>query len=197
LKGTYSDVLIGTDLTNLKVAGKSDFSLKSDILLSLTEYSSLQSANSVVDKTIIGRNIYRTRTPDITTSWTKINKYLVSNNFYYDGNLNAGAIYYYSLTQVKNVNGSPVESGIGTTVKIKIPTSDSLNAQITGDFIVVPKNKSVTLYWKTGIFYQKEEVLRSVTKILTWFDAGDPRSLNIVLELTNLDKQVLTASAVA
>lgn len=190
-KGTYSDPVIGTQVNNPITAGKSEYSLKSDIVSSLTEYSRLQASNSVIDKTILGWNIFRTKTPDVTSSWIKVNKYLLANNFYFDSGLHPNEIYYYSLVTVKNINGKPVSGSIGSYSPITIPTTDTLNAVVSNDFIIVPKYKSVTLYWKIGVSYQNEEVLRSITNVLTWFDPGDPRSLNIYLSLTNLDRQTL------
>jgi hypothetical protein len=188
-QGTYSDSVIGTQVNNPVTAGKSEYSLKSDIVSSLTEYSRLQAANSAVDKTILGWNIYRTKTPTVTSSWVKVNRYLLANNFYFDSGLVPNDTYYYSLITVRNVNGKPVSGSIGSYSPITIPTSDTLNAVVSNDFIIVPKYKSVTLYWKVGISYQNEEVLRSVTNVITWFDPGDPRSLNIYLSLTNLNQQ--------
>ncbi len=191
LKGTYSDNVIGTQVNNPVTSGKSEYSLKSDIVTSLTEYSRLQSANSVIDKTIVGWDIYRTKTPDISSSWVKVNRYLLANNFYFDSGLHPNETYYYSLVTTKNVGGKPVSGSIGSYQAVTIPTTDTLNAVVSGDFIIIPKYKSVTLYWKIGVSYQAEEVLRSITNILTWYDPGDPRSVNIYLSLTNLNQQTL------
>jgi hypothetical protein len=194
LKGTYSDPLIGTQANNPVAAGKSEYSLKSDILSSLTEYSRLQASNSKIDTDILGWDIFRTKTPDIASSWAKVNKYLLANNFYYDSGLHPNETYYYSLVPVKNVNGKPASGSIGSYVPVTIPTSDTLNAVISDNFIIVPKYKSATLYWKVGVPYQSEEVLRSITNILTFYDPGDPRALSIYLSLTSLNSQNFTVS---
>lgn len=189
LKGSYSDGIIGTQVNNPVVAGKTEYSLKSDILTSLSEYSRLQAVNSQIDTSILGWNVFRTKTPDIASSWIKVNKYLLANNFFFDSGLHPNETYYYSLVTVTNINGKPVSSAIGAYSSVTIPTTDTLNAIISNDFIIIPKYKTVTLYWKIGIAYQTEEVLRSITNVLTWYDAGDPRALNIYLSLTNLDQQ--------
>lgn len=194
LKGTYSDNLIGTQANNPVTAGKSEYSLKADILSSLTEYSQLQASNSQINTDILGWDIFRTKTPDVSSSWVKVNKYLLANNFYFDSGLHPNETYYYSLVTVKNVNGKPVSGSIGSYQPVTIPTTDTLDAVISNDFIIVPKYKSVTLYWKVGVAYQSEEVLRSITNILTFYDPGDPRSLNIYLSLTNLNKSQLTVT---
>jgi hypothetical protein len=195
LKGSYSDPLIGTNANNPSIAGKSEYSLKSDILDSLTEYSRLQASNSQIDTDILGWDIFRTKTPDNADSWVKVNKYLLANNFYFDSGLHPNETYYYSLVTVKNINGTPVSGSIGSYTPVTIPTSDTLNAVISDDFIIVPKYKSVTLYWKVGTAYQAEEVLRSITNILTFYDPGDPRALNIYLSLTNLNSQTFNVTA--
>lgn len=186
-KETYSNKLIGTNLN--KPFTESENSLKNDIISSLAEYSKYQVANSKIDKNILGWNIFRTQTPDNQRTWKQINKSIVINNFYYDKNLNSNEVYYYSVVKVTNILGKPVNSAIGSYIPVLIPTSNTMDAIVSNSFIVIPKYGTVTLYWKKGIEYQSEEVLRSITKMLTWLTPGEPRNLNIYLQLTNLAKQ--------
>lgn len=189
LKGTYQNDLIGTDINNPVLARKNEHSLKTDIINSLSEYSKYQVENSKIETDILGWNIWRTQYPEDNDSWKKVNKYLIVNNFYYDEkDLNANEVYYYNVERIRNVNNRPVSDGLGTYLGVEIPVEDTLNAIVGNSFIVVPVYNAVTLYWKKGISYYREEMLRSVTKLTARFLPGEPRNLMIYAELTNLEK---------
>lgn len=193
-KGTYPNASIGTDINTFTVR-KNENSLKTDIIRSLTEYSKQQMAIANKTTDVIGWDVYRTQDPDVTTSWKKINKHLIINNFYYDNNLHTYETYFYSLTPVRR-SGQRLSTSttLGPQLTVSLPTSNTLNAIVGSDFIVVPSYKAVTLYWKKIIPYQAEEILRSMTKISVTYSNIDPRQLNIYLELTNLSRQFTNVS---
>lgn len=193
-KNTYSDPVIGTDLTNNR-ATRSDSTLRADIMNSLSEYSKLQVSNSTFDTSIIGWNLYRTTTPNVANSWAKINNYLLSNSSYFDGNLDTGIIYYYNLVQVTSLSTqAPTFTNLGTYTAVTIPESNTENAVIGTNLIIVPHYRSASLFWLKNIYYQKEEVLSNIEKLQTWFSAGEPREFNIYLQITNLLNQLSEVS---
>lgn len=193
-KGAYISSNIGTSV-NIISSKRSADSIRGEILTSLLEYSKYQDTLPKEKSNVIGWDIYRTQTPDIITSWKKVNKYTLGNNFYYDANLRVGNTYYYSVVNVSNIRGKPVSDNVGTGVEITIPNSDTLNAVITDEFAMVPKYKSVTLYWVKDVLIQDEERLRGLTNLLVWVPTGEPRQLSVYLQATNVKKEVATVSA--
>ena len=110
-------------------------------------------------------------------------------------NIKAGETYYYSVVGVINENNRPNSEGIGSFMGVTIPYSNTLNAEVGTGFIIIPKLGSVTLYWQKPIYFYAEEMLRSITKLLTWTSPNDSRALNIYIQMTNIQKtttEVLT-----
>lgn len=193
-KGSYLNSNIGTSVNQISSRRGSD-SIRGEILTSLTEYSRYQSELPTVKSNTIGWDIYKTMTPDVVDSWKKVNKYTLGNNFYYDSNVLVGDTYYYSVVKVYNVQGKPVSDRVGIGVEVIIPDSNTLNAIVTDDFVIVPKYKAVTLYWKRDVLVQQEERLRGLTSLLVWTPVGEPRSLSIYLQATNVGKTTTEVQA--
>lgn len=189
-KGFYLDSSIGTAIHSPTFHTQNELSLKTDIINSLKTYSNYQieSSKTASDK-ILGWDIYRTMDPSDNETWVKLNKYLISNNFYYDNkNIKSGETYYYSVVSVTNENNRPNSEGIGAYMGITIPYSNTLNAEVGTGFIIIPRQSSVTLYWQKPVYYYAEEMLRSITKLLTWTSPSDPRALSIYIQMTNIQK---------
>lgn len=195
-RGTYPNFKIGTSVNTLTPIEKTDQLLRSEIIDTLSEYSKYQQQAEVQQTTnVIGWNIYRTQTPLEINSWTKLNKSSVTNNFFYDDkNLLANDIYYYNVIPIYQVNGKPVSDSPESSLNyigITIPDTNALNAIISSNFIALPVYKAVTLYWYKSVLLQNEELLRGISRLKTWFTPGEPRNLNIYVQITNVEKTAL------
>lgn len=186
-KGDYQNSEIGTSINIISSSRRAE-SIRGEILSSLAEYVKYQEELPRVRSNVIGWDVYRTQTPDVVDSWKKINKHTLGNNFHYDNNVLVGDIYYYSVVRVYNIQGKPVSDSVGVGVEVTIPDSNTYNAVITDDFVIVPRYKAVTLYWKRDVLIQDEERLRGLTNLLVWTPVGEPRLLNIYLQATNVGK---------
>ena len=198
-KATYSEssteaVNIGTSVS-AAAGSRSSTAIKREILDSFKTYAKIQYENSTeTQSNVIGWDIYRTRTPENLKSWRKINKHLVSNNFFYDSELLSNKIYYYGVVKVRNVNGIPTSDAVGTGLEITIPTTDTQNAVVGDDFIMIPTANAVTLYWSRFIEYNDEELLDKLSALEVSVPLGEPRLLRIYFKIKNKEQTAVESS---
>lgn len=187
-KGSYDNVPgLGVRLLNTK----KDLALASSSLReSLSTYTQLQQQqepSSIVN--VLGKNVYRTVDIDDATSWTKVNDYILSDNFFIDTELVSGTTYYYAITTVyRDSTNSIKETPIIGYQSIVITTDETLSSKVNFDFILVNGANQAKLYWNLPIELALEEQLRSILDIKFTQFASDPRGLRINVKVTNRER---------
>ncbi len=201
-RGIYTDDISDAQNLGTSVSGKSSErsvnSIRREIIDSFKTYAKMQNDNaSLVESDVMGWDIYRTRTPEVSSSWEKLNKHLVSNTFYYDSELLSTKTYFYGVVKVRNVNGVPTPDAVGTGLEITIPSTDTLNAVIGDDFIMIPTDKAVTLYWNRFVEYNDEELLDTLPALEVNVPLSEPRLLRIYFRIKNKERTALETSTTA